>query len=123
MVLSYVWNSQNVLNKLDIKVFIKQISHNQCIQSLYSDTNISSRSHFCSLYKTDFGFEKYLINLKKCRRIKISKFVCSNVKFPIETGRWVGALLKPLLHGIMILVSSTKKIQCKQCYYYVSCNC
>ena len=29
--LSYVWNPQNVLNKFDIKVFIKQIVHDQFI--------------------------------------------------------------------------------------------
>jgi len=29
------------------------------------------RGHFYPLYKTDFGFEKYLINLKKRRRIRI----------------------------------------------------
>jgi len=88
--LSYVWNSQNVLNKLDIKVFIKQILHDQFIQSWYSDINKSSRGHFYSLHKTDFVLEKYLINLKKCRRIQISKLRCSNVKFLIETGRWTG---------------------------------
>ena len=50
--LSYVWNSQNVLNKLDIKMFIKQILHDQFIQSWYSNINNSSRGHFYSLYKT-----------------------------------------------------------------------
>jgi hypothetical protein len=38
----------------------------------------------------DFVLEKYLINLKKCRRIQISKSRCSNNKFPIETGQWTG---------------------------------
>jgi len=74
--LGYVWNSQNVLNKFDIKMFIKQILHDQCIHSWYSDINNSSRGHFYSSYKTDFVLEKYLINLKKCRRVQIGKVRC-----------------------------------------------
>ena len=71
-------------------MFIKQILHDQFIQSWYSNINNSSRDHFYSLYKTDFALEKYSVNLKKWLRIQISKLRCSNVKFPIETGQWAG---------------------------------
>ena len=40
------------------------------------------RCQMCTL------FEKYLTLLNKNRRFYISKPRCSNVKFPIETGRW-----------------------------------
>ena len=39
-------------------------------------------------FKKDFCFEKYLINLKRDKRVYISKLRCSNIKFPVEVGRW-----------------------------------
>ena len=86
--LSYVWNNQIVLSKMDTKLCIKQILHDQFIQKWYSDTENSSRGEFYMLFKRDFGFEKYLKVLNKNRRKQISVLRCSNVKFPIETGRW-----------------------------------
>jgi hypothetical protein len=84
-------------------MFTKQILHDQFIQSWYSDINNSSSGHFYSSYKTDFVLEKYLINLKKCRRIQISKSRCSNNKFPMETGRWTGT---PRIERICVLCNN-----------------
>ena len=85
---SFVWNSQSMLTKADIKSHVKPILLDQFIQKWYSDMEKSSRGQFYSKLKTNFGMEKYLTVLKKNRRIYITKVRCSNVKFPIETGRW-----------------------------------
>ena len=86
--LSYIWNNQIVLSKMDIKMYVKQILQDQFIQKWYSDIENSSRGQFYMMFKRDFGLEKYLTVLKKNRRKQISLLRCSNVKFPIETGRW-----------------------------------
>ena len=86
--LAYVWESQSVLNKTDIKYYIKQNLKDQFIQKWFSDIDNSSRGQFYSLFKNSFGMEKYLIKLKKKHRLQICKLRCSNIKFPIETGRW-----------------------------------
>ena len=86
--LSYVWNNHIVLSKMDIKMYVKQILQDQFIQKWYSDIENSSRGQFYMMFKRDFGLEKYLTVLKKNRRKQISLLRCSNVKFPIETGRW-----------------------------------
>jgi hypothetical protein len=41
-----------------------------------------------SIFKIEFGFEKYLSKLSVKNKINLSKFRCSNMKFPIETGGW-----------------------------------
>ena len=48
----------------------------------------SSRGESYPIFKFEFGFEKYLSKFSVKNRIKLSKFRCSNMKFPIETGRW-----------------------------------
>ena len=45
---------------------------------------------FYSEYKRGFRIEKYLVKLNSYDRAMIAKFRCSNIKFPIETGRWNG---------------------------------
>lgn len=87
--LSYIWDSQHTLKIADVKYFIKQILCDQFIQKWYSEIEKSSRGQlFYSLFKNDFGLEKYLIKLSKENRLYITKLRCSNIKFPIETGRW-----------------------------------
>ena len=54
----------------------------------FADVENSSRLEFYSICKFEFGFEKYLSKLSAKNRINLSKFRCSNMKFPIETGRW-----------------------------------
>jgi hypothetical protein len=36
----------------------------------------------------EFNLEKYLLKLLPHERNMITKFKCSNIKLPIETGRW-----------------------------------
>ena len=49
--------------------------------------NNSTRAEFYGSFKNEFKLEPHLLRLKN-QRIYMSKFRCSNVKFPIETGRW-----------------------------------
>ena len=86
--LTYVWDGQFSVSKTDIKIFMKQILCDQYIQSWFNSINSSSRGHFYSAFKPEFGLEKYLIKLKIDKRIEISKLRCNNLKFPSETGRW-----------------------------------
>jgi len=47
-----------------------------------------SAREFYKVVKKDFKFEEYLIRLSKQDRIYITKLRTSNLKLPIETGRW-----------------------------------
>ena len=40
--------------------------------------------------KTEFKLENYLLRLNGVHRNYICKLRTSNIKFPIETGRWMG---------------------------------
>ena len=48
----------------------------------------SSRGQFCGSFKKDFGLENYLVRLNEKTRIWITKLRSSNLRIPIETGRW-----------------------------------
>ena len=85
---SYVWNNQSFLCSNEIKLSVKKILQDQFVQKWNSETINSSRGEFYSIFKTDFGLENYLLRLMNNRRIIITKLRCSNIKFPIETGRW-----------------------------------
>ena len=41
-----------------------------------------------SIFKQDFCLESYLLRVDKQHRDVITKFRVSNMKLPIETGRW-----------------------------------
>jgi hypothetical protein len=55
---------------------------------LFSQINNTSSGELYSLFKEEFQLESHLSKLNTCDRIQISKLMCSNFKFPIETGRW-----------------------------------
>ena len=55
---------------------------------MFSQINNTSSGELYSLFKEEFQLESYLSKLNTCDRIQISKLMCSNFKFPIETGRW-----------------------------------
>ena len=73
-----------------LKNWISSKLNDQFIQKWFSQMNNSSRGLFYSEYKRGFGIEKYLVKLNSYDRAMIAKFRCSNIKFPIETGRWNG---------------------------------
>ena len=88
--ISFIWQNQLPLDKLGLKNIISQKLKDQFIQHWFSQMNNSSRGAFYSFYKEEFRLETYLIKLKLCDRIYMAKLRCSNLKIPVETGRWSG---------------------------------
>ena len=70
------------------KSLFNQILRDQFIQNWYSDLYNSSRGQFYSLFKKNFDLENYLIRLPESYRTWITKLRTSNLRLPIETGRW-----------------------------------
>ena len=48
----------------------------------FTDVENLSRGDFYSIFKFEFGFEKYLSKLSEKNRINLSRFRCSNIKSP-----------------------------------------
>jgi hypothetical protein len=48
----------------------------------FTDVENLSRGAFYSIFKFEFGFEKYLSKLSEKNRINLSRFRCSNIKSP-----------------------------------------
>ena len=83
--LSYVWNQQNPIHLVELKLTVKQKLTDQFIQKWYNLIATSSRGNLYGQFK----IEKYLLNLHPSERALITKLRCSNLKIPVETGRWV----------------------------------
>ena len=83
--LGYIF--QNQVGYFD-KNMVKQILWYQFIQKWHSDINNSSRGQLYSGFKNDFCLENYLLRLSEYNRKWITKFRTSNLRLPIETGRW-----------------------------------
>jgi hypothetical protein len=87
LVLAIFFANQLNINIHSLKPVLKERLHDHFIQQCFTDVEISSRGEFYSIF-FEFGFEKYLSKLSVKNGINLSKFRCSNMKFPIETGRW-----------------------------------
>ena len=85
---SYMWSSQIPSSSEEIKIVIKQRLVDQFMQNWVSNMEHSSRGRYYLTFKSDLCLEKYLISLKKSDRHILCKFRCSNLKLPVETGRW-----------------------------------
>jgi hypothetical protein len=85
--LSCMWNDQVTIDTFLLKTTIRQKLSDQFIQHWFSQINNTSRGQFYSLFKDEFHLESYLFKSTQGERINITKFRCSNIKFPIETGR------------------------------------
>ena len=70
------------------KVNIKQILADQFVQNWRSQIENSSRGNFYSIFKQDICLEPYLLRVDQQHRNFLTKFRVSNMKLPIETGRW-----------------------------------
>ena len=70
------------------KNHLNQILSDQFIRSWFSYLSNSSRGQFYGLFKKQFGLENYLIRLHENSRIWITKLRASNLRIPVETGRW-----------------------------------
>ena len=88
--LSFIWEDQIPIEKNTLKTLISTQLNDQFIQLWFSQMNDSSRGMFYSKYKINFGLENYLVRLNQRDRIYLAKLRCSNLKIPIETGRWSG---------------------------------
>jgi hypothetical protein len=87
---SNIWDGQKYINPEFLKVTIKQRLQDQYIQKWFSDIDNSSRGEYYSKFKTELKLENYLLRLNAVHRNYICKLRTSNMKFPIETGRWMG---------------------------------
>ena len=70
------------------KMYLKQILCDQFVLQWFSNIENSSRGQFYSIFKKDFTLETYLLKLPEYCRLWITHFRCSNLRLPIETGRW-----------------------------------
>jgi hypothetical protein len=52
--------------------------------SIFGNTGLTE---FYSIFKFEFELEIYFSKLSVKNRINLSKYTCSNMKLPIETGR------------------------------------
>jgi hypothetical protein len=90
--LSFIWNDQIHMNRNVLKSVLKQKLLDQYIQHWFQQINSSSRGEFYGIFKTEFKQEPYLIRLHSSDRIYMCKLKCSNLKLPIETGKWANIL-------------------------------
>ena len=61
--LSYVWNQQNPIHLVELKLTVKQQLTDQFIQKWYNLIATSSRGSLYGQFKMDIKFEKYLLKL------------------------------------------------------------
>ena len=54
------------------------------VMSIFGNTGLTE---FYSIFKFEFELEIYFSKLSVKNRINLSKYTCSNMKLPIETGR------------------------------------
>jgi hypothetical protein len=80
----YIFANQLNINIHSLKPVLKECLYDQFIQQWFTDIENSSRGEFYSIFKFEFGFEKYLSKLSVKNRMNLSKFRCSNMKFPIQ---------------------------------------
>ena len=86
--LNYLWNQQQPVHSVQLKFIVRQNLTDQYIQNWFNQIENSSRGEFYGIFKNEFNLEKYLLKLLPHERNMITKFRCSNIKLPIETGRW-----------------------------------
>ena len=88
--LSYIWLQQYPVDPKSLKFTVKQTLKDHFIQNWYNEMGNSSKGEFYAFFKEQFGLENYLLKLLPKERLMISKLRCSNLKIPIELGRWLG---------------------------------
>ena len=83
-----IWLNQNLINSTGIKYFVKQVLHDQYLQSWSVDLNESSKGKNYSTFKDRIELEHYLKVLPRNLYLTMARFRTCNFKLPIETGRW-----------------------------------
>ena len=85
--LSNIWLMQcNGIKREWLKSKVKLVLQDQFRQSWSSNINDMSKCLNYRIFKTEFGFEKYLVSLPKKDRLSLIRFRCRNNKLPIELG-------------------------------------
>ena len=88
--LRYIFSFQGGIPFISYKLFLKQQLQDQFIQKWFSDVMNSSRGKLYSIFKKELELEKYLLRLPSLYSVWITKLRTSNLKLPIEVGRWYG---------------------------------
>jgi hypothetical protein len=87
----YIWLSQGVgINVEWLKECIFQRCKDQYEQLWHEQINNSSKCIIYRMYKTEFKFEKYLVNSTFKLRQIYTKFRCRSSRIPIESGIFSG---------------------------------
>ena len=69
-----------------IKHIVRKSLEDQFCQNWHTELNNSSRCNIYRIFKSEFCFEKYLLDLHGASRSVYIKFRCRNNKLPIVTG-------------------------------------
>ena len=95
--LGYIFNFHGVSHLyqggipfISYKLLLKQQLHDQFMEKWFSDVMNSSKGKFYSIFKKELELEKYLLRLPSHYSVWITKLRTSNLKLPIEVGRWYG---------------------------------
>ncbi len=85
--LSYVWN-QNKINAKWLILQVKQTLKDIFVQQWLGQLDNSNKTLNYRMYKTEFRFEKYLIELPVELRVMLSKFRLGGMRLPVDRGRF-----------------------------------
>lgn len=86
--LTFIFSDYLHVSSLWLKTHAKQILKDQFVQKWYAELTNTSRGQFYLKFKNEFVLEPYLLRLNPTQRLYITKLRLSNIKFPVETGRW-----------------------------------
>ena len=82
-----LFKTEPVNNPDSVKMDISRTLSDLYIQEWNEKANVSSKGNQYLLFKDNFNFEKYLINVSKFYYSKIIKYRTGNHRLPVETGR------------------------------------
>ena len=85
-----IWMSQTVNCTQSFKryMYIAGILKGKELQNWHGNLENSSKGLTCRSFKHDLHFEPYLKPLSEPNYLPILKFISSNHKLPVDTGRW-----------------------------------
>ena len=90
--LSFIWLRQEncTVDRTWLKSVLTRRLQDQFIQTWFQEICDSSKGQFYAIFKQEFKLEKYLLSLSRKDSGFLCKFRTSNLKLPIEVGRWHG---------------------------------
>ena len=87
---SFLWDFPNTCNLKWLKASLHQKIDDIAIQEWQSEVFSNSLCKSYRIFKSEYGYCKYLNVLDTKRRISLCKFRCANHKLPVVTGRYDG---------------------------------